>query len=403
MKRFISALVLAIISAYALYYAYSNRNVGSFFWGVSFALIIIAIYSRILKSALIILISILATLAIVENALGLIQNLQKNTSNGSFAYFDSAQTYNTPAYWQLGQFGLQPKPGTFTAIKMAAPDKPVYDVVFTIGPDGFRITPKYGSDSSEFVKGNQTDMQLVNFFGDSFTFGEGVQDNETMPFYFGLLKNQQASPTSFVKNYGIHGWGMHQALAIMQSPIQTKAKLQFALTAPWHASRSACADSFSLGSPKYKLLANGLVERDGYCRSFGWVERSPKAIRGLITKSNIFNLVQDSLLVIKDQDDQVRLYLGILKTMQSELTAKDQRLVMGFIKADDNWFTGSYTNQKILDQIKGMGIAVIDMTLAGKNENLDPKYYIHELDKHPSGLGHEARAKLLVDYLEKSK
>jgi hypothetical protein len=158
-----------------------------------------------------------------------------------------------------------------------------------------------------------------------------------------------------------------------------------------------------LGSPKYKLLANGLVERDGYCRSFGWVERSPKAIRGLITKSNIFNLVQDSLLVTKEQDEQVRLYLGILKTMEKELTAKGQRLVIGFIKADDNWFKGSYTNEKILSQIKDMGIAVIDMTLANKNENIDPALYIHELDKHPSGAGHKARAKLLVDYLDQSK
>jgi hypothetical protein len=387
---------------YALYHAYQSRNVGSFFWGVGCALVILAIYARILKNTLIILISIVATLAIVENALGLIQNLQKNTGNGPFAYFDSAQTYNTPSYWHLGPFGLQPKPGAFTAIKMAAPNKPVYDVVFTIGSDGFRITPKYGSDSSQFVNGNQADIQLVNFFGDSFTFGEGVQDNETMPYYFAALRNQKSLPI-FVKNYGVHGWGMQQALAIIQSPIQKNANLQFALTAPWHASRSACADSFSLGSPKYKLLANGLVERDGYCRSFGWVERSPKAIRGLITKSNIFNLVQDSLLVTKEQDEQVRLYLGILKTMEKELTAKGQRLVIGFIKADDNWFKGSYTNEKILSQIKDMGIAVIDMTLANKNENIDPALYIHELDKHPSGAGHKARAKLLVDYLDQSK
>jgi hypothetical protein len=135
-------------------------------------------------------------------------------------------------------------------------------------------------------------MRRVNFLGDSFTFGEGVQDNETLPYYFAQLKNHSTTPTLFVKNYGIHGWGMHQALAIIQSTLDTKADLQFALTAPWHASRSACADSFSLGSPKYRLLENGLVERDGYCRSFGWVEHSPKPVRALITFSKIFNLVQ---------------------------------------------------------------------------------------------------------------
>lgn len=403
MKRVLPALIFALISAYALYHAYQNRSVGSFLWGMSFALVVLAIYARTLKNTVIILISITATLAIVENALGLMQDLQKKSGNGPFAYFDSAQTYNTPAYWNLGSFGLQPKAGSFTAIKMVAPNKPVYDVVFTIGADGFRLTPIYGYVADEDSRTAKKNIQRVNFFGDSFTFGEGVQDNETLPYYFAKLKNSNIPPSLFVKNYGIHGWGMQQALAIIQSPLQTNADLQFALTAPWHASRSACADSFSLGSPKYKLLGNGLVGRDGYCRSFGWVEHSPKAVRGLITKSNIFNLVQDSLLVVKDQDEQVRLYLGILKTMQSELAAKGQRLVIGFIKADDNWFRGSFTNEKILDQIRAMDITIIDMTLSDKNENLDPRYYIHELDKHPSAAGHKARAQLLVNFLDKAK
>lgn len=398
MKKFIPAIFFVVIATYALFHAYSNRSVASFFWGLSCFLIILTIFTSKFRNVLITLISIAATLALVENALGWMQDWQKKAGNGPFAYFDSAQTYNTPAYWQLGPFGLQPKQGRFTAIKMAAPGKPVYDVIFTIGPDGFRVTPQFGYAADIDSRPSKV-LQRVNFFGDSFTFGEGVQDDQTMPFYFGGLQNSNPTPSLLVKNYGIHGWGMHQALAIIQSPVDTKANLQFALTAPWHASRSACADSFSLGSPKYKLLSSGLVERDGYCRSFGWVEHSPKPIRALITFSKIFNLVQDSLLITKNQDDQVRLYLGILKTMQSELKARGQRLVLGFIKADDSWFVGSYSNEKILDQIRAMGIETIDMTLANKNEDLNPQFYIHELDKHPSATGQLARAKLLDQYL----
>ena len=402
MKKIIPASILALIAIYALFHAYTNRNVGSFFWGVSCLLIILAIYARILKNTIIILISITATLALVENALSWMQEWQKNTGSGPFAYFDSAQTYNTPAYWQLGPFGLQPRPGVFTAIKMAAPNKPVYDVVFTIGPDGFRLTPQYGWGQRS-GDGLHSLPKRVNFFGDSFTFGEGVQDNQTLPYYFALHENSEKKPLTLVKNYGIHGWGMQQALAIIQSPLDTKAELQFALTAPWHASRSACADSFSLGSPKYKLLDDGLVARNGYCRSFGWVEHSPKPVRALITFSKIFNLIQDSLLVTKDQDEQVRLYLGILRTIHAELSARGQKLILGFIKADEHWFVGSYNNEKILSEIKSMGIQTIDMTLADKNENLDPKYFIHELDKHPSAAGQNARALLLVRHLQSAR
>jgi hypothetical protein len=152
-----------------------------------------------------------------------------------------------------------------------------------------------------------------------------------------------------------------------------------------------------LGSPKYILLDNGSVKRNGYCRSFGWVEHSPKAIRGFITSSKIFNLIVDSLFVTSDQDQQIKLYLGILKTMQENLTQKGQKMILGFVKADQSWYVGTYNNEKLMAAIKAMGIDVVDMTLANTNEALDKKYYIHELDKHPSPAGNEARAKLLMN------
>jgi hypothetical protein len=41
------------------------------------------------------------------------------------------------------------------------------------------------------------------------------------------------------------------------------------------------------------------------------------------------------------------------------------------------------------------------MTLAEKNEQLDPKYYLHIQDKHPTALGNLERTKLLVNQLAK--
>ena len=169
------------------------------------------------------------------------------------------------------------------------------------------------------------------------------------------------------------------------------------MTAPWHASRVACADFFTMGSPKYKLLTTGYVERDGYCRSFGWIEHSPRVLRALITSSKIFNLIQDSLLVENDQDKQIKLYIGVLKTIQADAKKHDQQLIIGFIKANDNWFLGDYNNEKILSELKVAGITSIDLTLADKNENLEGKYYMHELDKHPTSVANLERAKKLLD------
>ena len=75
--------------------------------------------------------------------------------------------------------------------------------------------------------------------------------------------------------------------------------------------------------------------------------------------------------------------------------------MVGFIKADDQWFVGTYNNEKVIAAIKGMGINVIDMTLANRNELLARDYYIHELDKHPTGAANLARAKLLMNNISK--
>jgi len=403
LKKLLFPLILAALAAYLFFSAYTGRSVAIFLWAFSVALTAVAALTSFLRNTVITLISIVITLAIAETALGYLPALIAkkpdtgiNTAKDKsiYAYFDSAQTYNTPAYWHLGPFGSQPKPGVFTAKKVASNGDVLYDTVFTIGPDGFRVTPKYGDKQTH----------RINFLGDSFTFGEGVSDNETMAYFVGDLVNTQAAnqwaPLQ-VKNYGIHGWGIHQSLAVLQSDLDTQSNLNVVLTAPWHASRVGCADFFSLGSPKYVLQDDGLVKRDGYCRSFGWVEHSPKALRGLITSSKVFNLIQDSLLVTNDQDKQLALYLGVLKTIALESKKRGEDLVVGFIKADDQWFVGTYNNQKVIDAIKGMGIKVVDMTLADKNELLERKYYIHELDKHPTGAANHARAKLLLSNIAK--
>jgi hypothetical protein len=400
-KKIIFSIFLAALAAYLFFNAYTQRSVASFLWGLSIGLIVISILTSFLRNVLITLISFAITLAIAESFLGYLPALLTKqggdkglVTKEEIAYFSPSQTYNTPAYWHLGQFGSQPQPGVFTAKKLAANGDIIYDTVFTIGNDGFRVTPRYEAKQNH----------RMNFLGDSFTFGEGVADNQTMAYYSGDLVSSQSDGKLHplqVKNYGIHGWGVHQSLAILQSNLDHRADVQFVLTAPWHASRSACADFFTMGSPKYKLEDTGLVKRNGYCRSFAWVEHSPKALRGLITSSKIFNLIQDSLLVINDQDKQIELYLGILKTIQVEAKNSGEQLVIGFIKADDKWFIGSYTNEKILSELKSASIRVIDMTLADKNELLDRKYYLHNQDKHPTALGNLERSKLLVNQLSK--
>ena len=391
-KKVLIPAAILVVALYLFYSAYAHRNVATFLWAISAILILAAIYFSRLRDFFITIISLLVTLAIVEMGLGYLPGLLTKkgeiSTQARSTYFDNDQQYNTPAYWQLTEFGSQPRPGDFRARKLASDGELIYDVNYEIGLDGFRITPQFEGGAK----------RSFNFLGDSFTFGEGLQNQETMAYFVGEESRKSGKQVT-VKNFGMSGGGVHQALAILQSKLPIDAKTHFILTAPWHSSRAACADFFTLGSPKYVLGASGGVVRDGYCRSFAWLEHSPKAVRGLITSSNIFKLIQDSLFVISDQDKQIELYLGILKTAAKEIASRGEVLVVGFIKADESWFVGSYNNEKIVAQMKDMGINVIDMTLSKRNEDLPSNFYLHELDKHPTAAANLQRSKLLLDKL----
>ena len=390
-KVLLPAAILAG-ALYLFYSAYAQRNVATFLWAISAILVLAAIYLSRLRDVFIVIISLSVTVAIVEMGLGYLPGLLAKKAGGDSqarsTYFDGNQQYNTPAYWQLTEFGSQPRPGEFRARKLASDGELIYDVNYTIDSNGFRVTPQFEGVAK----------RSFNFLGDSFTFGEGVQDQETMAYFVGDESRKAGKPVT-VKNFGMSGGGVNQALAILQSKLPIDARTHFMLTTPWHASRAACADFFTLGSPKYVLGSSGEAIRDGYCRSFAWVEHSPKAVRGFITSSNIFKLMQDSLFVISDQDKQIELYLGILETAAKAISSRGETLVVGFIKADESWFVGSYDNEKIAKKIKDMGINVIDMTLSKRNEDLPRSFYLHELDKHPTAAANLQRARLLLEEL----
>ena len=82
-------------------------------------------------------------------------------------------------------------------------------------------------------------------------------------------------------------------------------------------------------------------------------------------------------------DADLALYFAIIKQIAEISHRRDQKFIIGFIKADDNFLTGtSYTNEKVFLRLKDLSDEIIDLTLAEKAETVDPIYFIHRLDKH---------------------
>lgn len=89
-----------------------------------------------------------------------------------------------------------------TSIKKLG-DETIYKVAYSIDEFHRRMTPVDNAVDRE---------RFILFFGDSFVFGEGVQDNETLPYHVAEL-----APTYQCYNYGVSGYGPQQMLAKLQS------------------------------------------------------------------------------------------------------------------------------------------------------------------------------------------
>src|SRR5207247_10000624 len=83
-------------------------------------------------------------------------------------------------------------------------DQVLYDVTYTIGPDGLRVAPP----AYDVAVGG-----CVVFFGDSVSFGEGVNDDQTFPYLVGLKTEGRYR----IYNFAFSGYGPHQMLAALQA------------------------------------------------------------------------------------------------------------------------------------------------------------------------------------------
>ena len=276
--------------------------------------------------------------------------------------------------------GTLAKPGVSSSKKIVD-GKIVYDVLYSIGNDGYRVTPKEGY--------KRPSLKGINFFGCSFTFGEGVNDNQTLPYFYQKLSNQE------VKNYGFHGYGVHQALVRLKNfNGKHTDHINFLLTAPWHSERSSCGASYSKGSPQF-ILENELLIEKGKCGLYIY-----QRLADFIASSSIYSILHSYWVSNLNQNANIELYLKLIQEMGKVSKDRNEEFYVGFIRADNGWFKGSYTNEKIISSLQAMGIKTIDLSLANDIKSLSSELYIAD-DGHPSPKAHSERAKLLFEFINK--
>jgi len=285
--------------------------------------------------------------------------------------------------------GYSPNKGISTTAKKYYKDELIYNVNYTIGDDGLRITPQATSNDVE---------ECILIFGGSFTFGEGVNDHSAMPYVVGTLQHHK------VHNYGFHGYGPHQMLAAIENGmVACKPTFVIYQAILWHVARVVGGTSWDHHGPKY-IMEDGYLKYDGHFddqKGLGYYIKEKKIgtfikekIDAQLTKSYFFKkFFNKDRYTFTDKD--IQLFLEIVDASRGKLTEDypdvEFHVILWDRPDDDNY-------NKLRDGLQAKLVMHHEISgiIPGALTNR-AKYTISAHDHHPGPLAHQLIAKYIVN------
>lgn len=260
-------------------------------------------------------------------------------------------------------------------------DKVLYDVVYNTDQHGLRIAPPHQEDSSK----------CLLFFGGSFTYGEGVSDEQTMPYRAGVLSEGRYR----VYNFGFHAYGAHQMLSALQHGlveqiIECKPKHVIYLGMVAHIARSAGLVPWEHHGPRYVL------EPDGRLIFGGRFDQKPKswlATHLRLESSQIYSRILGKQRAVNSND--VDLYLDIVTAARDSLLAdypESEFHVLLWGHESDRTF------RHLLEAMNKRKINTHPLSrIIPSYSVLRNHYEVSPSDKHPNALSHDLVARYVVN------
>lgn len=288
-----------------------------------------------------------------------------------------------PTYYSRNaDLGHSARPNTVAEEKEFHLKNLLYDVVYRIGPDGLRHIPKA-------VQGGPS---KIAFFGGSFAFGHGVNDNSTMPYYF--LEAARGAYQGF--NFGFQGYGANQMLREIETGQMSRIMGRPDLVVYEGIAddvRRVCGKVYwEPFGPKYVFTDDGAVRYAGAFHG-----RAYETVTRPLRKLCLYRLAESHLGGTVHPDD-VSLYVAVLSRARRQLEQRyGARLVIVFW--DNTRFAKEVMRRLIEQKFALIGISGIIPDL---NQNW-PKYEISGFDRHPNALANRLIGQFLAHRLALQK
>jgi hypothetical protein len=201
--------------------------------------------------------------------------------------------------------GSSPVPNGRTQYRLRVANRTCIDVVYSVDEHGLRRTPGVDPEEPE---------ETIVFLGCSFTYGEGVEDEESLP-----AQVAARVPRAKVLNFGFSGYGPHQMLANLESGrverlCPTPPRRVIFQMIPDQVRRVRGWVKYHPHAPRY-VLREGRVRREGNLDDSWW----SRVVISNLWKSMIFHRIVGPRLVGKSD---VELAAAIIKQSAEEVSRR---------------------------------------------------------------------------------
>lgn len=246
----------------------------------------------------------------------------------------------------------------------------IFRAKYRIDGRGLRVTPERAS------------VPAIVFFGCSFTFGEGVDDDASMPYRVGLLQ-----PAYRAYNFGFHGYGPHQMLASieggrMERVVATPPRFVIFQMIVDHVRRVANHVRFPLHAPAYGIV-------DGQVRLLGHFDdvRPSLILRRVLRKSALYSeAIEPHMLTNADAELTVAIVNRARELIRERFP--DCEFHVLFWEMPDYWLS-----HKLLKELQRgtLQVHLVRNILAGYPAAAEK--YLFPGDGHPNAKAHDLIAR----------
>ena len=221
-----------------------------------------------------------------------------------------AGSYTEGYYVEHEVLGYSPAAGRESRAIKYHGEELVYDANYRIDRRGLRVSPPV---QDPLVCGS------VLFFGGSVTFGEGVEDEQTIPYVTGVMTEGRYA----VDNFGFHGYGPHQMLAalelgIVDEMVGEPPSYVIYQGIPAHVARAAGRARWDRHGPRYISDSSG---KPVYSGPFdGGLLRPVRWLRKQLDKSAFYRW--SGTLQRESTQEEIALYIAIVAAGRDAVARK---------------------------------------------------------------------------------